>query len=179
MMKPPSAAAQPLRAVLADDERLPREQLRAALARVWPELQLVGEASHGAEALSLIERLQPDVAFLDIRMPEMSGLEVAHAVRALPLPCAVVFLTAFDEHALAAFDAQAVDYLLKPVDEQRLAQTAQRLRERHAQLMVFLGDADVPMDTNRSQASSARSIRSISSGISPNQTMCGRMTPSG
>lgn len=131
MMTP--AAALPLRAVLADDERLPREQLRAALARVWPELQLVGEASHGAEALSLMERLQPDVAFLDIRMPEMSGLEVAHAVRALPLPCAVVFLTAFDEHALAAFDAQAVDYLLKPVDEQRLAQTAQRLRERHAQ----------------------------------------------
>ena len=72
-------------------------------------------------------------------MPEMSGLEVAHAVRALPLPCAVVFLTAFDEHALAAFDAQAVDYLLKPVDEQRLAQTAQRLRERHAQHQPVAG----------------------------------------
>ena len=81
MMKPPSAAAQPLRAVLADDERLPREQLRAALARVWPELVVVGEASHGAQALHMIESLQPDVAFLDIRMPEMSGLEVAHALR--------------------------------------------------------------------------------------------------
>lgn len=146
MMQAPATSAQaklPLatwRAVLADDERLPREQLRAALARVWPELRVVGEASHGAQALEMIHSLQADVAFLDIRMPEMSGLDVAHAVRSLPHACAVVFLTAFDVHALAAFDAQAVDYLLKPVNEQRLAQTVQRLRQQQFKPQEALWD---------------------------------------
>jgi len=121
----------PLRALLADDERLLREQLKARLADVWPELAICGEARDGQEALEKAEALRPDVVFLDIRMPGMTGLEAATEIVALPSWSGeIVFVTAYDEYAIAAFEQGALDYLLKPVEAQRLAQTAHRLQAR-------------------------------------------------
>ncbi len=116
-----------LRAVIADDERLMRDQLRAALGRVWPEVQIVAEAKNGQEAVALIEDQQPEISFLDIRMPGISGIEVARRVLA---QTQVVFVTAYDEYAVAAFDEGAVDYLLKPVEDDRLERTRKRLEAR-------------------------------------------------
>lgn len=124
-------SAGPLRALVADDERLLREQLKSRLADVWPELVICGEARDGQEALERAEALRPDVVFLDIRMPGMTGLEAAHEIVALPSWSGeIVFVTAYDEYAIAAFEQGALDYLLKPVEAQRLAQTAHRLQVR-------------------------------------------------
>jgi len=122
-----------LTALIADDEEAPREQLRAALARLWPELRLVAASSNGAEAWDDCLANEPAIAFLDIRMPGLTGLEVARRLSALAAPPLIVFVTAHDDHALAAFEAGAVDYVLKPVDDARLAQTLARLRARVAQ----------------------------------------------
>jgi DNA-binding LytR/AlgR family response regulator len=123
----------PTTALIADDEEAPREQLRAALARLWPELDIVAASSNGAEAWDDCLAFEPAIAFLDIRMPGLTGLEVARRLSALAAPPLIVFVTAFDDHALAAFDAGAVDYVLKPVEDERLAQTLARLRARLAQ----------------------------------------------
>ena len=117
------------KALIVDDERLMREQVRGRLAKVWPELSIAGEAENGQRALDLFEEHAPDLVFLDIRMPGMSGLEVA---RNLTGACHVVFITAYDQHAIEAFEHGAVDYLLKPVEEERLARTVARLKERLA-----------------------------------------------
>ena len=117
------------RAILADDERLMREQLRARLQEAWPELDLVGEARNGEEALTMVASLRPDLAFLDIRMPGQSGLEVARTIAGC---CHIVFVTAYEAHAIEAFEQGAIDYLLKPVDNARLALTVSRLKERLA-----------------------------------------------
>jgi DNA-binding LytR/AlgR family response regulator len=114
-------------AILVDDEPQLLARLKAALAITWPELEIVGEALHGISAMELFEARRPGVAFLDIRMPGMSGLEVARRIAA---HCHVVFVTAYDEYALQAFENAAVDYLLKPVDDERLARTVARLRPR-------------------------------------------------
>jgi DNA-binding LytR/AlgR family response regulator len=114
-------------AVIADDERLMREQIAARLKEAWPELTIVGEAGNGREAVALVRSREPDIVFLDIRMPEMDGIEAA---RALAGQVHVVFVTAYDEYAISAFDHGAVDYLLKPADPERVALTCQRLRER-------------------------------------------------
>ena len=114
-------------AIIADDEAPLRAYLKQQLAELWPELMVSGEASDGPQALALIQKTQPDVAFLDIRMPGASGLEVAAQ---LNHPCHVVFITAYDEYAVQAFDAAAADYLLKPVDLARLSQTVERLQQR-------------------------------------------------
>ena len=114
-------------AVLADDEDLPRADLRRMLAAAWPELRIVAECEHGPAAVEAIDAHQPDIAFLDIRMPGLSGLDVARAVSGR---CHCVFTTAYDSHAVAAFEAGAVDYLLKPIAAHRLAQAVARLRER-------------------------------------------------
>jgi len=114
-------------ALIAEDEPELAEELRETLARVWPELAVVGEADDGFEALRLIESRAPDVLFLDIQMPGLSGLEVAKQASGR---CHVAFLTAYDEHALAAFDAGAIDYLVKPIDAGRLATTVARLKAR-------------------------------------------------
>lgn len=128
-----SAAGAPLRALIADDERLLREQLKTRLAAAWPELQIAGEARDGLEALAQAEALQPDVVFLDIRMPGMTGIEAAREIVASPgWKGEIVFVTAYDEYAIAAFEQGALDYLLKPVEPARLAQTAQRLKNRLA-----------------------------------------------
>ena len=118
-------------ALIADDEPALLEALRRALAECWPELAIVAEARYGADALALIERLRPDIAFLDIKMPSLSGIEVARRAGAR---CHVVFVTAYDEFAIQAFDQAAIDYLLKPVSRERLAGTVARLRERLAAL---------------------------------------------
>jgi DNA-binding LytR/AlgR family response regulator len=121
------------RAIIADDEDLPRLELRSMLLRAWPELEIVAECEHGIEALEAIGRLRPDVAFLDIRMPGLTGLDVAQALLAGGGHCHTVFVTAYDQHALSAFGAGAFDYLLKPVATERLQQAVARLQHRLAQ----------------------------------------------
>lgn len=116
-------------ALIADDEDLPRAELRRMLALAWPELQIVAECEHGQAALEALAAQGPDLAFLDIRMPGASGIDVARAASGR---CHVVFTTAHDSHAIEAFEAGAVDYLLKPVQARRLAQAVERLRARLA-----------------------------------------------
>jgi DNA-binding LytR/AlgR family response regulator len=116
-------------ALLAEDEPLMRERLKEKLAEVWPELSIVAEAADGDSALELFAQHEPDIAFLDIRMPGKSGLEVAAAIGSA---CHVVFITAYDQYALQAFEAGAVDYLLKPVESDRLITTIDRVRKKLA-----------------------------------------------
>jgi DNA-binding LytR/AlgR family response regulator len=132
----PQATPRP-RAVLADDERLMREQLRARLAEVWPELQVVAEARNGLEAVQLVEEHRPDIVFLDIRMPGLTGVEAARRIAQMPtdddamLP-EIVFITAYDEYAVQAFEQGVADYVLKPAERERLQLTTQRIRKRLA-----------------------------------------------
>jgi two-component system LytT family response regulator len=121
---------QPLRVVLADDER-PARKFLAKLLLAIPNVEIVGEASNGRDALELIEREKPDLAFLDLNMPEVDGLNVARLVKAGATP-SIAFVTAHDEFAVQAFELNAVDYLLKPVDADRLIQTVDRARARMA-----------------------------------------------
>ncbi|MEJ6001605.1 LytR/AlgR family response regulator transcription factor [Paucibacter soli] len=121
-----------MRALIADDEEGPREQLAAALARLWPELQIVSRSENGIDAWDDALALEPDICFLDIRMPGLSGLDVAQRLARLSEPPQLVFVTAYGDHALSAFEAGAIDYVLKPVDDGRLAQTVARLRNRQA-----------------------------------------------
>jgi DNA-binding LytR/AlgR family response regulator len=116
-------------ALIAEDEPMLRAQLKARLAEAWPDLVTVAEAENGEQALALAEEHRPDVAFLDIRMPLVSGLDVA---RAIGTRCHVVFVTAYDEYAVAAFDEGAIDYVLKPVTPDRIAKVAARVRARLA-----------------------------------------------
>jgi DNA-binding LytR/AlgR family response regulator len=117
------------RALIAEDEDLPRAELKRMLGAAWPELEIVAECEHGPAAVEALDAQAPDVAFLDIRMPGRSGLDVARAASGR---CHVVFTTAYDSHAVAAFEAGAVDYLLKPIAAERLAQAVARLKERLA-----------------------------------------------
>ena len=138
-----------LTALIADDEPLLREQIKLRLAKLWPELVIVAEATNGAEALSEHKAHQPDIAFLDIHMPVMNGLDAARLIRqrknvdgngvdehedgggdVVGQRTQIVFITAFDEHAVAAFERGAIDYLLKPFNEERLTETIGRLKER-------------------------------------------------
>ncbi len=112
-------------ALIADDESLLREHLRELLGQVWPDLTIVAEATNGLEASELLALHRPDVAFLDIKMPGLSGIEVA---KRLMGSTRVVFATAYDQFAVQAFEAQAADYLLKPINGQRLGQTVLRLQ---------------------------------------------------
>jgi two-component system, LytTR family, response regulator len=117
-----------LRVVLADDER-PARRFLANLLKAFPDVEIAGEASSGREAVDLIERVKPDLALLDINMPEVTGLNVAKLVKAGATP-SIVFVTAYDEYAVQAFELNAVDYLLKPVEQERLAATLDRVRAR-------------------------------------------------
>ena len=114
-------------AIIADDEPRLAEFLKTRLAALWPELLIVGVAANGPEAQALLMAEAPDIAFLDIRMPGLTGLDVARAATA---PVHVVFVTAYDQYAVAAFDHAAVDYLLKPVGDERLAETVARLQAK-------------------------------------------------
>ncbi|HSI51956.1 MAG TPA: LytTR family DNA-binding domain-containing protein [Ideonella sp.] len=117
----------PITALIADDEEAPRGQLKAALTQAWPELELVAEAVNGVDAWDAFLEHEPALCFLDIRMPGLSGIEVAQRIQGR---ADVVFVTAYGDHALQAFEAGAVDYVMKPVDPARLAQTVARLKQR-------------------------------------------------
>jgi len=116
-----------VRAIIADDEEPLRIYLRKKLSALWPELDIIGEAGDGDAALRMITEARPDVAFLDVQMPGCSGMDVA---RRSTETCLFVFVTAFDTYAIAAFESAAIDYLLKPVSDERLVKTVQRLKER-------------------------------------------------
>jgi DNA-binding LytR/AlgR family response regulator len=115
------------KAVIADDEKELRTYLKSLLAATWPDLVICGEAGNGRETLELVETERPQVVFLDIRMPGLSGLEVAQKIAGL---CRIVFVTAYDQYAVEAFERDAVDYLVKPVSQERLVQTVQRLKKQ-------------------------------------------------
>jgi DNA-binding LytR/AlgR family response regulator len=114
-------------ALIADDEPLLRERLRSHLSRLWPELEVVAEARNGREAVEMFDIHLPQVAFLDVHMPGLNGIDAARSIDRRAL---VVFVTAFEQYAVKAFEQGALDYLVKPFDEQRLADTIERLRER-------------------------------------------------
>ena len=124
-------------AIIADDERLMREQLRTRLSEVWPDLQILAEAKNGEEAVTAVNDHHPDLAFLDIRMPGMTGIEAA---RHIGDACHVVFITAYNEYAVDAFEQGAVDYVLKPAEADRLAITVARLKKRLGSKPSDLGD---------------------------------------
>ncbi len=143
-MNTPTPTAAAPRAVLADDERLMREQLRARLAEVWPELQIVAEARNGLEAVQLVAEHRPEIVFLDIRMPGLNGVDAARQIAQLPpresaagsdddelLP-EIVFITAYDQYAVEAFEQGVADYVLKPAERERLLVTVQRIQQRLA-----------------------------------------------
>lgn len=117
-----------LRIVIADDER-PARSLLLAMLRAWDDVEIVGEATTGTEAVELIESSHPDLALLDLQMPELDGLGVVKLLRPDALPL-IAFVTAYDEYAVRAFELNAVDYLLKPVERARLRQTLERAQER-------------------------------------------------
>jgi len=141
-MNTSTSSTAPVRGVIADDERLMRDQLKARLAEVWPELQIVGEAKNGLEAVDLVAQHHPDVVFLDIRMPGLSGVDAARRIAQLPassededaewsLP-EIVFITAYDQYAIEAFEQGVADYVLKPAERERLGVTVSRIQQRLA-----------------------------------------------
>ena len=149
------------RAVIADDERLMREQLRSRLSEVWPELEIVAEAKNGTEAVTLTEQHHPDIVFLDIRMPGLTGVDAARQIAQLPTfddaqgwpGCEIVFITAYDQYAVQAFEQGVVDYVLKPAERERLMVTVQRIRQRmgeranHTSAESALSSAPLPAHT--------------------------------
>ncbi len=118
-----------LRAVLVDDEQLARDELGFLLGQ-HGGVEVIGQAGNGVEALSTIDRLQPDVVFLDVQMPGLSGFEVARRLLESQAPAHIIFVTAYDQHAIEAFEVNAVDYLLKPVDPSRLGLAIARAERR-------------------------------------------------
>jgi DNA-binding LytR/AlgR family response regulator len=158
-------------ALIADDEEGPREQLRVALARLWPELEIAAASIHGVDAWDDFLAHEPQVCFLDIRMPGLSGLEVARRMAATDRPPQVVFVTAYGDHALSAFDAGAVDYVMKPVDDERLRQAIVRVKARlqrtqpgpdlQALLQQLLPAAAAPARPRLIQASLGREVKMI------------------
>ncbi|MBP7599574.1 MULTISPECIES: LytR/AlgR family response regulator transcription factor [Pseudoxanthomonas] len=120
------------RGVIAEDEELLRTALSSLLKEAWPQLQIVAECEDGASALESIAELQPDVAFLDIRMPGLTGIEVARGLADASPRTQVVFVTAYDQYAIDAFEQGAIDYLLKPITRERLLATVQRIQARAA-----------------------------------------------
>ena len=149
----PTSAAAPVRGVIADDERLMRDQLKARLTEVWPELQIVGEAKNGLEAVDLVAEHHPDVVFLDIRMPGLSGVDAARRIAQLPAPDdsgdddgeewslpEIVFITAYDQYAIEAFEQGVADYVLKPAERERLGVTVARIKQR----LALRGTEDEP-----------------------------------
>jgi DNA-binding LytR/AlgR family response regulator len=155
-----------LTAILADDEELVRDLLKARLAQVWPELEIVAQASDGQEAVEMVAQFAPTFAFLDIRMPEKTGLQVAQIISER---CHVVFLTAYDEYAVEAFERGAIDYMLKPVTIDRLQTTVDRLKKRLAQQPVDLSQLFAQIEAQRGMpapaVSAAPSVPSNDSSV--------------
>ena len=159
----------PITALIADDEVAPRAQLRAALQAAWPELDVVAQCANGVDAWDAWLEHEPQVCFLDIRMPGMTGIEVARRIGGRT---PVVFVTAYGDHALAAFDAGAVDYVMKPVDPERLARALERVRARvdtptlnpaglQALLEQLAGGARRPATLTTIQAGVGKEVRQI------------------
>ncbi len=165
------------RAVLADDERLMREQLRARLAEVWPELQIVAEAKNGLEAVELVQQHRPDIVFLDIRMPGLTGVEAARQIAQMA-PAAeaddgddgddgdvlvpeIVFITAYDQYAVEAFEQGVADYVLKPAERDRLQLTVERIRKRLAARAAG-GAGDAPAGPHLQQL-----LHKLAAGLHP------------
>lgn len=160
------------RAVIADDERLMRDQLRARLAQVWPDLQIVAEAKNGLDAIEAVRQHQPDVIFLDIRMPGLTGVQAAQEIAQLDLGedallPEMVFITAYDQYALDAFEQGAVDYVLKPAEPERLRITAERLQKRLMQRASEGNDAaaDPAMGLARGTASVQQLLHVLSAQL--------------
>jgi two-component system LytT family response regulator len=143
-MTAPNASARPLRVLIVDDERLPRQRLLRLLEEI-PGTECVGECANGRATVDAIESLLPDLVLLDVRMPGMGGIEVARALTGhVPF---IIFVTAFDEYALSAFEVHAIDYLLKPVERERFVDAIERARtlvlsttaaQRHERLLALL-----------------------------------------
>jgi DNA-binding LytR/AlgR family response regulator len=129
-------------AIIADDERLMRDQLRMRLEQVWPELQIIGEAKNGEEAVELVGQHKPDLTFLDIRMPGKDGMEAA---REIGDRSQIVFVTAYDQYAVEAFERGAVDYVLKPSEPERLKVTVERLKARLSKPDAVVNDSVTAM----------------------------------
>ena len=161
-------------AVIADDERLMREQLRARLSEAWPELVFVAEAKNGSEAVELVAQHTPDFAFLDIRMPGMTGIEAARAILGTPdNRCQIVFITAYDQYAVEAFEQGAIDYVLKPADRDRLARTVERLKGR----VERLDGAPAPLDRPDVAALLARLADRLDAGTAAAPLVPGAVPP--
>src|SRR4051812_46908576 len=143
-----------LRAVIVDDEQLARDELRYLLEQIG-EVEVLGQAGNGLEALTTIDRLQPDVVFLDVQMPGLTGFEVARRLLAVASAAQIVFVTAYDQHAIEAFEVNAVDYLLKPVDQPRLEKAVDRARRRIA------SDRPVESTANVSSADLEKIIEAV------------------
>ena len=171
-----NSLAPPPRAVLADDERLMRDQLRARLAEAWPELQIVAEAKNGLEAVQLVTEHRPEIVFLDIRMPGLSGVEAARQIAQLPpresaagsagdddlLP-EIVFITAYDQYAVEAFEQGVADYVLKPAERDRLQLTVDRIKTR---LEARAGGPDAPAGPHLQQL-----LHQLSARLNPGSTL--------
>jgi DNA-binding LytR/AlgR family response regulator len=143
-------------ALIAEDEPMLRAQLKGRLSEAWPELGDIIEAENGDLALALIDERRPDVAFLDIRMPRQSGLDVARAIAGR---CHVVFVTAYDEYAIAAFDEGAIDYVLKPVTADRIGKVVARIKARLATPPVDLAALLAKLAAREESAAPLRWIR--------------------
>jgi DNA-binding LytR/AlgR family response regulator len=158
-----------MKAIIADDEPLLALSLKTALAEAWPELEIAAVLPNGLEAVQAAERLGPEVAFLDIQMPGMTGLEAAEEIveRMGEHSPAIVFVTAYDAYALKAFDVAAADYVLKPVSAERLAQTVARLKARRAgpdlaaQLRKLLAAPPASQPLTHVRAGSGNTVRMI------------------
>jgi DNA-binding LytR/AlgR family response regulator len=157
-------------ALIAEDETPLRDALRAMLGIAWPELEIVAECEDGIAAMEAIAGHRPDVCFLDIRMPGVTGLDVARA--AIAAKAQVVFTTAYDEYAVRAFEAGAADYLLKPIQPERLARAIERLRERLA-ARAETADADIDLLEARLKPTGTRLIRWISAAVGDSVRMLG------
>ncbi|MBK6594382.1 MAG: response regulator transcription factor [Burkholderiales bacterium] len=165
-------------ALIADDERLMREQLRSRLREVWPELDIVAEAKNGQEAVALTEQHHPDIVFLDIRMPVLTGVDAARQIAQLPTydetdgwpGCEVVFITAYDQYAVEAFEQGVVDYVLKPAERERLQVTVARIQKRLADRADHAGDdTDEPASPLPTHTPDMQQLlQRLSSQINPN-----------
>lgn len=151
-------------ALIVEDEPLLRAELADQLAMLWPELEIAGQAENGIEAVAMLEALRPDIVFLDIQIPGLNGLEVA---RHVPESAQIVFVTAYAEHALNAFDAGAADYLVKPLSAARLLQTVKRLKSRESRVVApevwerLFGKAAAPVYLKWIKASIGSSVRLV------------------
>jgi DNA-binding LytR/AlgR family response regulator len=127
----------PVRALIAEDEPVLRADLQSRLGALWPELNIVATAANGIEALAMFDAHRPQVLFLDIEMPGIDGLQLAQQLSG---QCHIVFITAYDSHAIAAFEAGAIDYVLKPYEDHRLATALRRLKDRLASSPMSMDD---------------------------------------